>query len=51
MGQLEAARIEAAALLRLQPSRTLRRTREANHYRTWMIEMYLDALRSAGVPE
>jgi hypothetical protein len=51
LGQLEAARIEASALLRLQPSRTLRRTRETNHYRTWMMEMYLDAQHRAGIPE
>jgi adenylate cyclase len=50
-GEFEAARMEVSALLRLQPSRTLRRTRETNHYRGWMMEMYLDALRRAGIPE
>ncbi len=51
LGELEAARMETSTLLRLQPSRTLRRTRETNHYRGWMMEMYLDALRRAGIPE
>ena len=51
LGELEAARLQASMLLRLQPSRTLRRTRETNHYPVWMMEMYLDALRRAGVPE
>jgi adenylate cyclase len=50
-GELEEARVEADALLRLQPNRTLRRTRETNHYPAWMMEMYLDALRRAGIPE
>jgi len=51
-GDIEAARVEAEALLRLQPNRTLRRTRETNHHQPpWMMEMYLDALRRAGIPE
>jgi hypothetical protein len=34
------------------PSCTLRRTRETNHYGyPWMMDMYIDALRRAGIPE
>lgn len=51
LGELEAARAEAETLLRIQPSRTLRRTRETNSYPPWMMDVYLDALRQAGVPE
>jgi adenylate cyclase len=51
LGDLEGARTEAEALLRLQPSRTLRRTRETNSYPPWMMDMYLGALRRAGIPE
>jgi len=51
-GDIGAARLEAAALLKLQPSRTLQRTRETNYYRhAWMMEMYLDALKQAGIPD
>ena len=52
LGEIDVARAEAMALRRLQPSRTLRRTRETNHYRyAWMMDMYLDGLRRAGIPE
>ncbi|MCC7282150.1 MAG: winged helix-turn-helix domain-containing protein [Acetobacteraceae bacterium] len=51
-GALDDARNEARALLRIQPNRTIRRTRETNAYRPpWMMEMLLDAMRRAGVPE
>jgi len=52
LGELDAARHEAAALLRIQPNRTLRRTRETNPFRhAWMMDLYLDGLRRAGIPE
>jgi adenylate cyclase len=51
LGEIEAARAEVEALLSLQPNRTLHRTRDTNHYPDWMMEIYLDALRRAGIPD
>ncbi len=52
LGDEDGARTEVAELLRRQPSSSLRRSKEINPYRhVWMIELFLDGLRRAGLPE
>jgi TolB-like protein len=52
LGQIEDARREATDLLRIQPNRSIRRTRDHLMFRDpRMNEWYIDSLRQAGIPE
>jgi adenylate cyclase len=52
MEALSEARSELAELLRLQPNSSIRRTRAMHPLRdTAMLDLYLDTLRQAGMPE
>jgi adenylate cyclase len=51
-GDLEAARAAVASLLAQQPSSTISRTAKTSRFRhPWMVDLYLSALRKAGLPE
>jgi len=51
VGRIDQARNAAVALLSLQPSACLRRSRGSNYRRPEDVELYVEALRKAGVPE
>ena len=51
-GEVSEGACEAGELLRIQPNRSLHRTRETNFFRhPWMMELYIDGLRRAGIPD
>jgi adenylate cyclase len=51
-GDLAAARRAVEELLARQPSSTVARTAKTSRFRySWMIDLYLDGLRLAGLPE
>jgi adenylate cyclase len=52
LGRIEEARRAIARLLEVQPNSSVSRTAKTSKFRhEWMIKLYLDALRAAGLPE
>ena len=51
LGRLDEARGEVAELLEHNPTASLRRARLSSFRHEWMLELYLDGLRKAGLPE
>ena len=51
LGRLSEAREVIEALLILQPSACLARARTSSYRHPWMLDLYVDGLREAGLPE
>ena len=51
LGRLDEARAEIAALLQVQPNSSIARSRLNSFRHGWMYDLYLGALRAAGLPE
>jgi adenylate cyclase len=51
LGRIEEARDVIADLLRSQPQSSLSRSRKSTFRYGWMMELYIDGLRKAGLPE
>lgn len=51
LGSVEEARAVIAELLRSQPGSSLTRSRGSLYRRSWMLDLYLDGLRKAGLPD
>jgi adenylate cyclase len=51
LGRLDEAAVVASAMLKGQPSWTLRTARTATFQHAWMLELYVEGLRNAGLPE
>jgi adenylate cyclase len=45
------ARTEIDELLKVQPNSCLERSRKSSYRHTWMLDLYIDGLRKAGLPE
>ena len=51
LGRLDEARAAAAQMLKGQPGWTLGTARSATFQHAWMLELYVEGLRMAGLPE
>jgi adenylate cyclase len=51
MGQLEEAHRTIADLLAVQPNSSLSRSRSSGFRYPWMVDLYIDGLRKAGLPQ
>ena len=51
LGRPDEARAEIAEVLKLQPNSSLARSRQSSFAQAWMLELYIDGLRKAGLPE
>jgi hypothetical protein len=51
-GERDKARVECASLMQRQPNASLRRSRTLQSLRyAWMLDLLIDGLRGAGMPE
>ena len=51
LGRRDEARAEITEVLKLQPNSSLARSRQSSFAQAWMLELYIDGLRKAGLPE
>jgi adenylate cyclase len=51
LGRLEEAQAVIAELLRSQPNSCLTRSRQSGYRHQWMLDLYIDGLKLAGLPE
>jgi len=51
LGRTDEARTIIAELLRAQPNSSLERSRQSPFRHCWMMDLYIDGLRKAGLPE
>jgi adenylate cyclase len=51
LGRLDEARAEIAEVLKLQPNSSLARSSQSSFAQDWMLDLYIDGLRKAGLPD
>jgi adenylate cyclase len=51
LGRIEEAQQVVANLLKSQPNSSLSRSRRSTFRHSWMMDLYIDGLRKAGLPE
>lgn len=51
LGRKSEARSEICELLKVQPNSCLERSRKSSYRHQWMLDLYIDGLRKAGLPE